>query len=1143
MFKRDTKKDKKKKAADRITNGKRKLKGAVVHSAGKSSSNKIKLSYSEHREAKASARSRHTSSSSTSTTAAAINGRRREEKHGKSHKGAGQQRSSFRMKLPTQYNDGQERGSRGGLLPRKQHQRFNTTRDNLQPPWYNAELIERFRCNSTDTGSNNFAHNTSTPPTRSVNATTPSSSSLSMLQQQQLLLPSEHILQQLDVEIQAFVSYVRLSSTEQVARWDFVQHVTDICQRQFNNNYNNSNSNSSSNRPDDGGRRQRDYYYDNNKRGWKSSNSNNDDNNNNNKPKVAETAAAADNTTEVRVIPFGSFMTLDVCTFESDVDMCLWGVVSPNDEYDEYNNDNKKSSTLLKKSSPPWTTSSSTGNDELQSAAIGIDKNATNDNGGGGGGGCPLLTESSLLRTMDAIQTAGAIDISTTNNNNNTTTTSIKKKHQTVDDQQQRKQQTTTKKKKSKSSSVTNNDNDDLFVIDRVGDQAAAIIDLCNDDDDDDNDVTNAAVVTTTTSSSTTSSSSSTTINNSSIEEEEEIIEQIIMTQEMIERITKKKSNSSTMTIQNSSSVTSATTIATASSSAAMAEDFQFVIDKEGVKEFGGYNDEEKEKGEGVIDNLLDPTITQQSLGQTDECDALSSSAAAAEAAAAATVKDVTIDGKSQRGTVVERNDDGSCVVAIDDGNDNNKDSDDDDSADKLSSYYQRHSNQYDDVTTTTKPSSLSSVICLDNDDTSDDENEYLENDSSDDSDRNSSEDGNIEYTCNEFSTPTAAATTTRHTKEVMELSVTSNANNIQSQAAVVGPRGKTRTRVVSTLLCLTRQLRMSSHYVHTIECRTKARVPIINCATRMGFEGDIAIGGHNGVDTSMYAQAQSTRYCSFAPVVVVLKIIMSQQGLDKPFTGGLGSYKLYVLVAYHIEQHLALGGNDRPSEILISLLIRYGGGNSGGGHHRNNRGSNATTDLEKLKTQDEVLRCDGGTVELTPVFRLTDCVDMFHECYDRLLLSNTTSIDEAHMSARKIATVPTSYLSRIIDCHRLKEARETSERRSRMSENSNNSRSQYSSSSSSTVIPSPHANLNDDNDNRRKVLGGQVKRGPRGGIIPKYRPDLMASTATAATTNQQDLNLLQRATKNRKNNKKQKRDAVVKEYASAYINDDNIFR
>jgi hypothetical protein len=87
----------------------------------------------------------------------------------------------------------------------------------------------------------------------------------------------------------------------------------------------------------------------------------------------------------------------------------------------------------------------------------------------------------------------------------------------------------------------------------------------------------------------------------------------------------------------------------------------------------------------------------------------------------------------------------------------------------------------------------------------------------------------------------------------------------------------------------------------------------------------------------------------SFAPIVLVLKVLMVQQGLDKPFTGGLGSYKLYVLVAHHvsyfnfpkmldvsiqispiskcliflfnqyqIECHLANGGMDRPSEILI---------------------------------------------------------------------------------------------------------------------------------------------------------------------------------------------------------------------------------
>jgi len=40
---------------------------------------------------------------------------------------------------------------------------------------------------------------------------------------------------------------------------------------------------------------------------------------------------------------------------------------------------------------------------------------------------------------------------------------------------------------------------------------------------------------------------------------------------------------------------------------------------------------------------------------------------------------------------------------------------------------------------------------------------------------------------------------------------------------------------------------------------------------------------------------------CSFAPVVLLLKVLLGQQALDKPFTGGLGSYKLYVLVGSHV--------------------------------------------------------------------------------------------------------------------------------------------------------------------------------------------------------------------------------------------------
>ncbi len=39
----------------------------------------------------------------------------------------------------------------------------------------------------------------------------------------------------------------------------------------------------------------------------------------------------------------------------------------------------------------------------------------------------------------------------------------------------------------------------------------------------------------------------------------------------------------------------------------------------------------------------------------------------------------------------------------------------------------------------------------------------------------------------------------------------------------------------------------------------------------------------------------------SFSPFFLLLKIVMAQKGLDKPYTGGLSSCKLYVLVAYHV--------------------------------------------------------------------------------------------------------------------------------------------------------------------------------------------------------------------------------------------------
>ena len=59
------------------------------------------------------------------------------------------------------------------------------------------------------------------------------------------------------------------------------------------------------------------------------------------------------------------------------------------------------------------------------------------------------------------------------------------------------------------------------------------------------------------------------------------------------------------------------------------------------------------------------------------------------------------------------------------------------------------------------------------------------------------------------------------------------------------------------------------------------------------------------------------------------LKVFLAQLELDKPFTGGLGSYKLYVLVASHIISHrteFRLDGEDPElGGLLISFLEHYG--------------------------------------------------------------------------------------------------------------------------------------------------------------------------------------------------------------------------
>jgi hypothetical protein len=132
-------------------------------------------------------------------------------------------------------------------------------------------------------------------------------------------------------------------------------------------------------------------------------------------------------------------------------------------------------------------------------------------------------------------------------------------------------------------------------------------------------------------------------------------------------------------------------------------------------------------------------------------------------------------------------------------------------------------------------------------------------------------------------------------------------------------------------------------------------------------------------MESDMYAFL----FHSFAVVVLFLKVLLSQQKLDTPFTGGLGSYKLYVLVAYHIHNHLAMGGSDRPGEVLMSFLYRFGCRSR---PSKPKDGAKQTV----LDQQTTLQGIDGACADLSNVFRLDECLDLFQACWERLKRSNT---------------------------------------------------------------------------------------------------------------------------------------------------------
>ena len=309
-----------------IKNGKKKKATTpMIKKNGSSSSKKKVPPKSKHHIAKLSSSNHRRGSSSTSikervaaSSSAASSKKKKSSSKNIKYPGRSEpcplSSKTSRKKAKKKKGGGSTSNSNGSSRKRQQYQMTISECNNdvylqrVNCPWYDAQLEVQYR-DSLDSKNNDTTSTTTTEDDNNKQhkqSTTTNNKSISSL----LQLPNETILNQIDAEIHTFASYVKLTPTEHKARLAFIKHVTELSVDQFekNGNYNNNNYNNSHYRFDGkgvtntlkGGGRKR-------------------------SSRCDEQEEEEEET--IYVAPFGSFATQQVCTFASDVDMCLWGVV------------------------------------------------------------------------------------------------------------------------------------------------------------------------------------------------------------------------------------------------------------------------------------------------------------------------------------------------------------------------------------------------------------------------------------------------------------------------------------------------------------------------------------------------------------------------------------------------------------------------------------------------------------------------------------------------------------------------------------------------------------------------------------------------------------------------------------------------
>ena len=105
-------------------------------------------------------------------------------------------------------------------------------------------------------------------------------------------------------------------------------------------------------------------------------------------------------------------------------------------------------------------------------------------------------------------------------------------------------------------------------------------------------------------------------------------------------------------------------------------------------------------------------------------------------------------------------------------------------------------------------------------------------------------------------------------------------------------------------------------------EFRSKAKVPIIYITHRSSISCDISMGVTAQDTTDLVHSLKAIDADAFVVLASFLKVFLFLLSLDKPFCGGIGSYKLYVLIGFILNMRREQSPKEKDHGLLLLRFV-----------------------------------------------------------------------------------------------------------------------------------------------------------------------------------------------------------------------------